>query len=145
MKFHVIYQCTSSSGQSPMRIVEQATGDEVGWINRFLDREYIRRLADTTLRIYAHELLHFLRWWESVHHTGDIAEKDLSESTCSSMCASNPANNHGHPPPRSTTAPPSSTAPCVTTSLTLPARLPEAFIKPSCGVGHWAWAGRAWR
>jgi hypothetical protein len=81
MKFHLIYQCASSNGQSPMRIVEQATGDEVGWINRFLDREYIRSLADTTLRIYAHELLHFLRWWESVHHTGDIAEKDLSEST----------------------------------------------------------------
>jgi hypothetical protein len=30
----------------------------------------LRRLADTTLRTYAHELLHFLRWWEGVHHTG---------------------------------------------------------------------------
>src|SRR5450631_4382965 len=81
MKFHVIYQHTSSNGQSPVRIVEQSTGHEVAWINRFLDREYIRRLADTTLRIYAHELLHFLRWWESVHHTANIAEDDLSEST----------------------------------------------------------------
>jgi integrase/recombinase XerD len=81
MKFHVIYQRTSSNGQSPVRIVEQTTGREVAWINRFLDREYVRRLADTTLRIYAHELLHFLRWWESVHHTGDIADNDLSEST----------------------------------------------------------------
>src|SRR5713226_230661 len=81
MKFHVIYKSASSNGQSPVRIVEQTTGREVAWINRFLDREYVRRLADTTLRIYAHELLHFLRWWESVHHTGDIAEKDLSEST----------------------------------------------------------------
>jgi len=52
MKFHVIYQRTSSNGQSPVRIVEQTTGREVAWINRFLDREYIRRLADTTLRIY---------------------------------------------------------------------------------------------
>jgi len=81
MKFHVIYQRTSSNGQSPVRIVEQTTGREVAWINRFLDREYIRRLADTTLRIYAHELLHFLRWRESIHHTGDISESDLSEST----------------------------------------------------------------
>ena len=81
MKFHVIYQGASSNGQSPVRVVEQTTGREVAWINRFLDREYIRRLADTTLRIYAHELLHFLRWWESVHHTGDIADNDLSEST----------------------------------------------------------------
>jgi hypothetical protein len=32
-------------------------------------------------RIYAHDLLHFLRWWESVHHTADIAENDLTEST----------------------------------------------------------------
>ncbi len=47
-----------------------------------MDREYVRRpLADTTLRIYAHNLLHFLRWWESVHHTGDVAEGDLTEST----------------------------------------------------------------
>ncbi len=81
MKFHVIYQRTAGNGQSPVRVVEQTTGDEVGWINRYLDREYVRRLADTTLRIYAHELPHFLRWWESVHHTAGIAENDLSEST----------------------------------------------------------------
>jgi integrase len=38
-------------------------------------------LANTTLRIAAYNLLHFVRWWESVHHTGDITETDLSEST----------------------------------------------------------------
>ena len=81
MKFQIIYQRASSNGQSPVRVVQQATGREVGWINRFLDREYVRRLADTTLRIYAHELLHFLRWWESVHHIADMAANDLSEST----------------------------------------------------------------
>jgi integrase/recombinase XerD len=66
--------------QSSVRVVEQ-TGREVGWINRYLDREYVRRLANTTLRTYAHHLLHFVRWWESVHHTGEIREGDLSEST----------------------------------------------------------------
>ena len=71
MKFHVVYPPTSSNGQSPIRVVEQSTGREIGWINRFLDREYVRRLADKTLRTYAHNLLHFVRWWESVHHTGD--------------------------------------------------------------------------
>src|SRR5713101_3731024 len=81
MKFHVVYQNTSPSAQSPVRVVEQATGRQVDWINRFLDREYVRRLADNTLRIYAHDLLHFLRWWESIHHTGAIAEGDLTEST----------------------------------------------------------------
>jgi integrase/recombinase XerD len=81
MKFHVIYQPTSSHAQSPIRVVEQTTGREVGWINHYLDREYVRRLANTSLRIYAHNLLHFVRWWESLHHTGDIVEADLAEST----------------------------------------------------------------
>src|ERR1700674_2974566 len=81
MKFHVICNPRLSHAQSPFRVVEQATGREVGWINRFLDREYVRRLADNTLRMYAHQLLHFIRWWKSVHHTAAIAEGDLREST----------------------------------------------------------------
>ena len=80
MKFRVIYQ-HSHDARSPIHIIEQTTGWEVGWINRYLDREYVRRLADTTLRTYAHNLLHFVRWWESIHHTGDIAEGNLSQST----------------------------------------------------------------
>src|SRR5437660_1823018 len=81
MKFRLIQQRTSNKTQSPARVVEQTTGCEVDWINRYLDREYVRRLADTSLRIYAYHLLHFVRWWESVHHTGDIREGDLIEST----------------------------------------------------------------
>jgi integrase len=81
MKFHVIYLPTSSNAQSPVHVVEQTTGREVGWINRYLDREYVRRLADKSLRIYAYHLLHFVRWWESIHHTGDLVEADLTEST----------------------------------------------------------------
>ena len=81
MKFCVLYQQTSNQGHSPVRVVEQSTGRGVGWINRYLDREYVRRLANTTLRTYAHNLLHFIRWWESGHHTGDIREGNLSEST----------------------------------------------------------------
>ena len=64
MKFRLIQQ-TSNPAQSPVRVVEQTTGREVGWINRYLDREYVRRLADTSLRTYALNLLHFVRWWES--------------------------------------------------------------------------------
>ena len=81
MKFCVIYQQSSRNAQSPVRVVEQTTNREIGWINRYLDREYVRRIANTTLRTYAHNLLHFVRWWESVHHAGDIAEGDLAEST----------------------------------------------------------------
>ena len=81
IKFHVIRPQTPNPPQSPIRVVEQVTGREVGWVNRYLDREYVRRLANTTLRIYAHNLLHFVRWWESLHHTGDVVEGDLTEST----------------------------------------------------------------
>ena len=81
MKFQVIYQQNAASSHSPFHVVEQTTGQGVGWINSYLDREYVRRLANTTLRIYAHNLLHFVRWWESIHHTGEITVADLTEST----------------------------------------------------------------
>lgn len=81
MTFCVIQKPGSDHAQSPIRVVEKVTGREIGWINRYLDREYVRRLADTTLRIYAHNLLHFVRWWESIHHTLNIVEGDLNEST----------------------------------------------------------------
>ena len=81
MKFRVIYLQATNGAQSPVRIVEQTTGQEVGWVNRYLDREYVRRLADRSLRLYAHDLLHFVRWWASIHHTGDVLERELTEST----------------------------------------------------------------
>src|SRR5246500_3342499 len=81
MMFRLIHRQTSHNAQSPVRVVEHTTGREVGWINRYLDREYVRRLANTTLCTYAYNLLHFVRWWESVRHTGDIREGDLTEST----------------------------------------------------------------
>ena len=81
MKFCVIHQQTSHNAHSPMRVVEQTTDRGIAWVNRYLDREYVRRIANTTLRTYAHNLLHFVRWWESVHHTSDIVEGDLTEST----------------------------------------------------------------
>jgi integrase/recombinase XerD len=81
MKFRVIRQPASSGARSPMRVIERDTGREVAWINRYLDREHVRRLADKSLYSYAHSLLHFVRWWESVHRTGDISQQDLTEST----------------------------------------------------------------
>jgi len=68
MKFRVICQKTSSGAHSPLQVVEQSSGKGVAWINRYLDREYVRRLANKSLFTYAHSLLHFVRWWESVHH-----------------------------------------------------------------------------
>src|SRR5437879_10495468 len=81
MKFQVVYQPISGTAQSPVRIIEQPTGREIGWVNRYLDREYVRRLADKTLQAYAYDLLHFVRWWASIHHTCDVHKGDLTEAT----------------------------------------------------------------
>ena len=77
MTFRVVNKPSNNHVRCPYRIVEQAIGREVDWINQYLDYETLRRLADATLRTYAHELLHFLRWWESVHHTDAVAKDDL--------------------------------------------------------------------
>ena len=72
MLFRVIDLQTSQNSRSPVRVIEKTTGREVAWVNRYLDREYVRRLADGSLRLYAHDLLHFVRWWASIHGTGDV-------------------------------------------------------------------------
>jgi len=81
MKLRVNYVRTSNSAQSPFRVIEQETGREVDWINRYLDRETVRRLSENSLRLYADELLHFVRWWESIHHTPAVSEAELTQST----------------------------------------------------------------
>jgi hypothetical protein len=43
MRLHVVYLEGSTNGHSPVRVVEPPTGREVGWINRYLDRKYVRR------------------------------------------------------------------------------------------------------
>jgi integrase len=80
MTFRMLQQPSANAARSPFRIVEQATGRQVDWVNRYLDVECLRRLAPLTLRGYAQALLHFLRWWESVHHTAAITPAALSQS-----------------------------------------------------------------
>src|ERR1700682_5661576 len=79
--FRVVHKPSNNHVRCPYRIVERATGREIDWINQYLDYETLRRLADATLRTYAHELLHFLRWWESVHHTDVVSKGALTETT----------------------------------------------------------------
>ena len=81
MTFRVNHQSSDNPARCPYRVVVQATGREIDWINQYLDYETIRRLSDHTLQSYANELLYFLRWWESVHHTHSIAKDKLTEST----------------------------------------------------------------
>jgi integrase/recombinase XerD len=81
MKFQVIQQQSIGGAHSPFRVVEQSSGREVGWVNRFLDREYVRRVSNSSLRTYAFNLLSFLRWWHHEHHTVELERKHLSAST----------------------------------------------------------------
>jgi integrase/recombinase XerD len=81
MKFRVVQEKAASGAHSPVYVIEQETGQGVGWINRYLDREHVRHLAYKSLYSYAHSLLYFVRWWEGVHHTGDLSEANLTEST----------------------------------------------------------------
>jgi len=81
MTFRVLHQPSANQARCPYRVIVQKTGREIGWINQYLDYETLRRLAGNTLKSYAHELLHFLRWWESVHHTDAIDKDALTEST----------------------------------------------------------------
>ena len=80
MKYRVTQQHELSNAHSPFRVVEQ-TGREVDWVNRYLDQERVRGMADSTLRSYAHDLLHFLRWWAGANQTSTITQQALIEST----------------------------------------------------------------
>jgi site-specific recombinase XerD len=81
MTFRVLRAPSSKQTRCPYRVVEKTTGREIDWINRYLDYETLRRLADHTLQSYANELLCFLRWWESVQHTDTVSSDKLTEST----------------------------------------------------------------
>jgi integrase/recombinase XerC len=80
MIFQVIHSKAVGSARSPFRVIEQPAGREVEWVNRFLDREYVRRLAEATLRSYAMDLLHFLRWWVTVNNSDSMNEDVLRSS-----------------------------------------------------------------
>jgi len=48
--FRVVHKPTNNHARCPYRIIDQATGREIDWINQYLDYETLRRLADATLR-----------------------------------------------------------------------------------------------
>jgi integrase len=79
MNFRVVQRHDLENARSPFRVT-QRNGQEVAWVNRFLDQQRVRSVAETTLRSYAYDLLHFLRWWVGVHHTTAITEKALTDS-----------------------------------------------------------------
>jgi hypothetical protein len=50
MTFQVIHSHDGGNARSPFRIIEHPVGRELEWVNRFLDRECVRRLASARLR-----------------------------------------------------------------------------------------------
>ena len=79
MRFRVAQPHGLSNAQSPFRVTDD-TGRDVPWVNRFLDQQRVRSVAETTLRSYAYDLLHFLRWWVAVNQSTAVAERALTES-----------------------------------------------------------------
>ena len=81
MSYELIYRADLSSAHSPFRIVAQPAGREVGWIDRFLDQCCVRGLAWHTLRGYAFDLTHFVRWWADRHCTDEVTVQALTSSS----------------------------------------------------------------
>jgi site-specific recombinase XerD len=80
MTYAMVPQPASSQAQSPFRVIVQKTGRQVDWINSYLDQSCVRGLARHTLRSYALDLLHFVRWWADIHHTDAVTEEALTGS-----------------------------------------------------------------
>jgi integrase/recombinase XerD len=79
VKFHVIERHDLENARCPFRIAHD-NGDEVEWVNLFLDQQRVRSVAETSLRSYAFDLLHFVRWWVQVNHSTRVTAKVLTES-----------------------------------------------------------------
>jgi integrase/recombinase XerD len=80
MTYAMVHQPGSNNAQSPFRVIVQKTGRQVDWINHYLDQSCVRGLARHTLRSYALDLLHFVRWWADTHKTDAVTEEALTGS-----------------------------------------------------------------
>lgn len=79
MTFRVLQRHGLENALSPFRVVD-SHDREIPWISRFLDRQKLRGVAVASLRSYAHDLLHFFRWWTAVHNSRQITESALTDS-----------------------------------------------------------------
>ena len=62
MKLSLSHQPFVRASASPYRLVDEH-GQEIAWVNEFLDAQRIRQLSLRSLRVYGYDLLHFARWW----------------------------------------------------------------------------------
>ena len=131
MSFHVAHQLGMSNAHSPFRVVEHS-GREVEWVNRYLDQQRVRGVADSSLRSYAHDLLHFLRWWVAEHRTSTITKEALTESTLLDYIRFQVNQN---PPP----AAESVNRRVGTAERAMRCEFPEAAHLFAPGFQHWYW------
>jgi site-specific recombinase XerD len=129
MKFRVIHSAAVNNAQSPFRVVDESTC-EVAWVNRFLDRQRVRGVAITTLRSYAHDLLHFLRWWVLIHGSTTMQAGAISESTLLDYIRFQAAQN---PPP----APASVNRRTSVAERLLRLECPQAVAQSAPDFQHW--------
>ena len=129
MKFRVLHAPSVNNAQSPFRVVDESEA-EVAWVNRFLDRQRIRGVAITTLRSYAHDLLHFLRWWAQTHGSIVLQSGAVSESTLLDYIRFQAAQN---PPP----APASINRRLTVTERMLRLECPAAVAPSAPDFQHW--------
>src|ERR1700747_2225421 len=101
MMFRVIHRQTSHNAQSPVRVVEQTTGREVGWINRYLDREYVRRLAEAACASMLTTCCTLSAGGRVFITRMPLRQMSSPNQHSWSMCASSPANNLALPVPPS--------------------------------------------
>jgi len=68
MSFRLVVQNSMPASASPYRLLDHH-GREVAWVNQFLDAQKLRQLSLRSLRIYAFDLLHLARWFETTRHS----------------------------------------------------------------------------
>ena len=101
MKFHVDLSADPADAQSPVRVIEQTHGPRSRLDQSFSGSRVCAPPGGQDPAHLRQDLLHFVRWWASVHHTGDVAEGDLPNRRCWNMCDSSPASSLGLPAPPS--------------------------------------------
>ena len=127
MTFRVVHQPTANHARSAFRVVEQTTGREVEWVNRYLDFD-----ASAAWPASRSEAMHSSCCTLSVGGKVCITPMRLPKMRspsppCWSTCDFSPANNPSSPVPPSTNAWPLRIAPCAPLFPALPVRLLLGF------------------
>jgi integrase/recombinase XerD len=76
MKTSLIHRPSGPASASPYRLLDER-GEEIAWVNDFLDAQCIRQLSLRSLRAYAFDLLNFARWWDEGRPLSEITESTL--------------------------------------------------------------------